>query len=162
MKRVGTRGFTIVELLIVVVVIAILAAITIVAYNGIQARAQFSKTSQDLSTMKKIIEMHYADKGHYPISTAWSFSHSSPDGFIPGVVPDYASSLPRFTITTPNSMQSYVYRSTAGGADYKLIRLGQPTLPAAEKALVPTTMQDGTWSTTQDRYGLWSSGGYGL
>lgn len=34
------RGFTIVELLIVIVVIAILAAITIVAYNGIQARAK--------------------------------------------------------------------------------------------------------------------------
>jgi prepilin-type N-terminal cleavage/methylation domain-containing protein len=33
------RGFTIVELLIVIVVIAILAAITIVAYNGIQSRA---------------------------------------------------------------------------------------------------------------------------
>ena len=32
-------GFTIVELLIVIVVIAILAAITIVAYNGIQNRA---------------------------------------------------------------------------------------------------------------------------
>ena len=34
-------GFTIVELLIVIVVIGILAAITIVAYNGIQSRARF-------------------------------------------------------------------------------------------------------------------------
>ena len=33
------QGFTIVELLIVIVVIAILAAITIVAYTGIQNRA---------------------------------------------------------------------------------------------------------------------------
>ena len=35
MNQVKQRGFTIVELLIVIVVIGILAAITIVAYNGI-------------------------------------------------------------------------------------------------------------------------------
>ena len=42
MKR-GVKGFTIVELLIVIVVIAILAAISIVAYNGIQSRANNTK-----------------------------------------------------------------------------------------------------------------------
>lgn len=40
--RKSTSGFTIVELLIVIVVIAVLAAITIVAYNGIQQRAKNS------------------------------------------------------------------------------------------------------------------------
>lgn len=40
--KAAKRGFTIVELLIVIVVIAILAAITVVAYNGIQNRARAS------------------------------------------------------------------------------------------------------------------------
>jgi prepilin-type N-terminal cleavage/methylation domain-containing protein len=44
----SSRGFTIVELLIVVVVIAILAAITIVSYNGIQNRAYDSSVQADL------------------------------------------------------------------------------------------------------------------
>lgn len=48
-------GFTIVELLIVIVVIAILAAITIVGYNGIQTKAQQAKIDADLSTIYKAI-----------------------------------------------------------------------------------------------------------
>ncbi|MDB5165339.1 MAG: Fimbrial protein, partial [Candidatus Saccharibacteria bacterium] len=43
------RGFTIVELLIVIVVIGILAAITIVAYNGIQNRARVSSVNSALT-----------------------------------------------------------------------------------------------------------------
>lgn len=45
----SNRGFTIVELLIVIVIIAILAAISIVAYNGIQDRARNS-TAKDIAT----------------------------------------------------------------------------------------------------------------
>ncbi len=54
-------GFTIVELLIVVVVIAILAAITIVSYNGIQSRAKAAQYASDASTIAKKAEVFYAD-----------------------------------------------------------------------------------------------------
>lgn len=59
-------GFTIVELLIVIVVIAILAAISIVAYNGIQTRARDSQRSSDISAIVKGLELYYIDKGSYP------------------------------------------------------------------------------------------------
>lgn len=48
-------GFTIVELLIVIVVIGILAAITIVAYNGVQQRARVSRANSELETLAKAI-----------------------------------------------------------------------------------------------------------
>ncbi len=61
------RGFTIVELLIVIVVIAILAAITIVSYNGIQARA---KNDQMVSAVRAYYQafQNYANDnaGVYP------------------------------------------------------------------------------------------------
>lgn len=47
------KGFTIVELLIVIVVIGVLAAIVIVAYNGVQDRARTSKINADMVSLDK-------------------------------------------------------------------------------------------------------------
>lgn len=56
-KRNGTAdAFTIVELLIVIVVIGILAAITIVAYNGISNRTRVASLQTALSSAAKLIE----------------------------------------------------------------------------------------------------------
>lgn len=61
-------GFTIVELLIVIVVIAILATISIVAFNGIQARAEESKLKSNLGQAAKQIEIFEAESGELPYS----------------------------------------------------------------------------------------------
>jgi len=60
------NGFTIVELLIVVVVIGILAAITVLAYNGIQARARDNIRYADVKAIMKALELYKADNGRYP------------------------------------------------------------------------------------------------
>lgn len=59
-------GFTIVELLIVIVVIAILAAISVVAYNGIQARSQDAKRLADVASIQKALEFYKSENGVYP------------------------------------------------------------------------------------------------
>lgn len=63
-KRQG--GFTIVELLIVIVVIGILAAITIVAYNGIQQRANNSAVVAGARNTFNLIKSYKATYGSYP------------------------------------------------------------------------------------------------
>ena len=60
------KGFTIVELLIVIVVIAILAAITIVAYNGIQARARASALAADFANNNRVVQVAAAGTGNSP------------------------------------------------------------------------------------------------
>lgn len=65
-KKPNSRGFTIVELLIVVVVIAILAAITIVAYNGIRDRAQDSAAKSSVEQAYKKLEVYKTTNSAYP------------------------------------------------------------------------------------------------
>lgn len=60
------RGFTIVELLIAIVVIAILAAISVVAYNGIQNRANDTAVESDLGSIAKKIHAFNAVNGRFP------------------------------------------------------------------------------------------------
>ena len=71
-------GFTIVELLIVIVVIAILAAITIVAYTGIQERARLASVQSAASQAAKKVAAYVAENGANPATlTAASVANSS-------------------------------------------------------------------------------------
>lgn len=60
------KGFTIVELLIVVVVIAILASILYVGYGGIRVAAMKSAAQSDLRNVETAMQLAYQDLGTYP------------------------------------------------------------------------------------------------
>jgi prepilin-type N-terminal cleavage/methylation domain-containing protein len=62
----SNKGFTIVELLIVIVVIGILALLVITTYSGIQAKARNSKRASDVKSLQTHIEAFFSQKGYYP------------------------------------------------------------------------------------------------
>ncbi len=65
-KQSQQTGFTIVELLIVIVVIGILAAITIVSFNGVQLRGRDAERQSDIRAVQQAIELYYVDHGYFP------------------------------------------------------------------------------------------------
>lgn len=71
------KGFTIVELLIVIVIIGILAAISIVSYVGISNRAIIASLQSDLSNASKQLELFRAVNGVYPTSIDCTIADST-------------------------------------------------------------------------------------
>ena len=62
-------GFTIVELLIVIVIIGILATLVIVTFSGVQQRARDSERKTDINAIAGQLEAVYAKTGAYPTLT---------------------------------------------------------------------------------------------
>lgn len=64
------KGFTLVELLVVVAIIGILAAVSVVALNTARARARDSRRVADVRQMQTALELYYNDMGTYPATAA--------------------------------------------------------------------------------------------
>lgn len=139
----NTQGFTIVELLIVIVVIAILAAITIVSYNGITARANTSAAAASASTVQKKAELYAADgpTGRYPVAiTDLTGAASSTSYFLSGVSATAAFALP----TATNGTNTIRYLKCAAAA------ANQAAITSANITGLRLTYYDFVNSTTID------------
>lgn len=62
------RGFTFVELMVVLAIIAVLLTVALPRYFSGLERAQEAVLKEDLFVMREAIDDYYVDKGHYPSS----------------------------------------------------------------------------------------------
>ena len=78
--RKSQSGFTIIELLIVIAIIAILAGVVLVNFQGAQAKARDSQRLTDLRSLQAKLEEYYHDNSGYPSTfTAGSFTGIDPE-----------------------------------------------------------------------------------
>ncbi len=119
-------GFTIVELLIVIVVIGILAAIVINTFAGVQARARNTHKQTDIKSLASLLEVYHANStnpnpGNYPLASAiiTPASIATVQGLLPGMDAN-ALATPSGTgnnlnATTTPSVSQYGYRANQAG-----------------------------------------------
>lgn len=86
------RGFSLIELIVVVTIIGILASIALVNVRTAQRKAREAALRDNLHEMRKAIDNFYADKQHYPSS-------------LDELVPNYIRRIPSDPITMQNDWE---------------------------------------------------------
>lgn len=166
------RGFTIVEIMIVVVVIGILASIAVVTFRGSPERAEFTRALSDMKHINDAITVYRAQKGTYPAGNNAcqdvATSPTPPDTTPPlsaSLVPAYLDAM----LVPPSNKTAFKYQYCAdvNGSNYKLIRTVTTGLPDVEKNGVnAATPNDNitapALSSTANSWGYWTAGAASL
>ena len=100
------QGFTIVELLIVIVVIGILAALVITTFTGIQRKARDTERETDIKALHSQVEAYYAQNGGYPALS--DINITTLKGLDAGALLAPASATPIDSTASTISKYSYV------------------------------------------------------
>jgi prepilin-type N-terminal cleavage/methylation domain-containing protein len=113
-------GFTIVELLIVIVVIGILALLVITTYSGIQAKARNSKRSSDVATIQTQLEAYFQNSGHYPSladMNSASWLNTNMKSLDTGALIDPSNASQSKTLADEPTAKQYAYEVSDGSGN---------------------------------------------
>ena len=128
------KGFTLVELMIVIIILAVLTGIAVPSYMALRNRARESATESEIKNIATAIELHQADLEDYPTTAEY-----------PGVLSDYMDPVP----TNDSWGEAYVYVSD--GSTYTLTSTGSDKAAGgAVGSGADLIMTDGQWSSTGD------------
>ena len=154
-NKLNKKGFTIVELLVVIVIIGILAAITIVSYSGISSKAVVASLQSDLDNNSKLLKLYNVEYGYYP---------SSLDGTThcptaPTVDSRYCLKASNDTsITYLGGGQSFTVTATKNSIKYQVTESSTPTLSQIVAGPDWITIGTQTWAKANLNVGTMITG----
>lgn len=122
MKKFNKKGFTLVELMIVITVIAILATIAVVSFTRVQRQARDTKRKAEVKTLETALQAYYTEKTTYPVSATSVVAGTS----LAVLAPTYMSNVPVAPGGSTGTNTGYMYISD--GTKYALcVTLEAPT-----------------------------------
>lgn len=115
------KGFTLVELLIVIIIIGILATLVIITFTGVQAKARDSKRQTDITAIDATVSAFFAQYGFYPTQADLSqtgngnFNSTFLKGFDPAALVDPKGNPAGTNPCTVDSATCYGYVAAGTG-----------------------------------------------
>ena len=144
-ERYSQKGFTIVELLIVIVIIGILAALVIVAYTNIQGRARDTQRQNDIRNLKQAIEQYKVDNSIYPAACSSDNAGCSASDLATTLVPTYIKAIPQDPQYPASGKIYYYVRGTVASDSYALYI---PAFEARSACKTGANINTGWWGTS--------------
>lgn len=111
------RGFTVLELLVVVAIIGILAAVTLALLSDTRARSRDAKRLSDMREIEKAINLYYAENGNFPVEETEITITGEDD--LSGVL-EGASLISEVPADPLHDSYTYRYQSFNSGSDFTL------------------------------------------
>ena len=126
------KGFTLVELMIVVTVIAILATIGVISFTRVQAQSRDTRRKADVRALATALQAYYAEKSTYPALTA-------------DLEPTYIPRVP----TDPQNLAAYEYNVNGAAGTYAICATLETASSSATTWKI-STLNAGGYSTNED------------
>lgn len=144
-------GFTIVELLIVIVIIGILAGLVITTFVGIQQRARNSERQTDINSVSSQLEGYFAKNSGYPTladitdvtGTEWAVANEVKFGDNRKALDDPSGGTTTLVGTVPTAVGAYSYTTTPGGCVSPTDETGAPNTGTFCTGYTLTAFQEG-------------------
>lgn len=106
------RGFTLLELMVVIAIIGILISISTAAYTSAQKKSRDSRRTGDLKSIQNAFEQYYADNSKYPLSSSCTVSAS----YLPAGIPKDPKTGVTYPITCDATGSTYCSCATLEGS----------------------------------------------
>lgn len=140
-KNKKSPGFTLIEIMVAISIVAVLAMTGAIMYTPTQQKARDSKRQNDLRALQTALELYYQKNRNFPSTTPTGINSGNRTSWGNLLSADYINTMPYDPKNPTNNQSTYIYYyySIAGSGSYILCAKMEKLPGTADQTLCPNT-----------------------